>query len=56
MTAPVPLAYTVKRDACPLRRSFVEREAGSKELTPLSRLLRTQDALGGKGAGCVSRC
>lgn len=51
MTEPVPLARTVKRDACPLRRSFVERESGSKALTPLSKLLRTQDSLGGRGGG-----
>lgn len=43
------LAEAVKRDACPLRRSFVEREEGDTRLTPLSRLLRTQDEAGGKG-------
>lgn len=45
-----PLAEAVKRDACPLRRSFVERPDGSDEPTPLSALLRTQGDHGGKGA------
>lgn len=44
------LAEAVKRDACPLRRSFVERPEGSDEPTPLSALLRTQGDHGGKGA------
>lgn len=42
-------AKAVRRDTCPLRRSFVEREAGSKELTPLASLLRTRGAAGGQG-------
>ncbi len=45
------LASAVKRDACPLRRSFVEREEGDQQLTPLAKLLRTQDEVGGKGGG-----
>lgn len=44
------LAEAVKRDACPLRRSFFERPAGSDSLTPLASLLRTQGEHGGKGA------
>lgn len=51
MTEAISLTQTIKRDACPLRRSFVERESGSTSLTPLSKLLRTQGALGGKGGG-----
>jgi hypothetical protein len=45
------LAETVKRDACPLRRSFVERAEGADAPTPLASLLRTRDAAGGKGGG-----
>jgi ribosomal protein S25 len=41
----------VKRDTCPLRRSFVERPEGSDELTPLAALLRTTGQTGGKGGG-----
>lgn len=44
-----PLASRVKRDACPLRRSFVEREAGSTAHTPLTSLLRTRGSSGGQG-------
>lgn len=43
------LASRVKRDSAPVRRSFVERESGSTEPTPLAMLLRTQDSLGGRG-------
>ncbi|WP_037163423.1 hypothetical protein [Rhodococcoides fascians] len=43
------LATAIKRDTCPLRRSFVEREAGSTTLTPLASLLRTRGAAGGQG-------
>lgn len=43
------LASRVKRDACPLRRSFVEREAGSTALSPLTSLLRTRGSAGGQG-------
>lgn len=43
------LAQSVKRDTCPLRRSFVERESGSSTLTPLASLLRTQTSTGGRG-------
>lgn len=43
------LVQTVKRDTCPLRRSFVERESGSELPTPLASLLRTQGAVGGRG-------
>ncbi|SDD03300.1 hypothetical protein [Microbacterium enclense] len=42
------LAHTVRRDACPLRRSFVERET-SEAPTPLAQLLRTREDVGGKG-------
>jgi ribosomal protein S25 len=47
------LAEAVKRDACPLRRSFVETPEGIEgDLpTPLSSLLRTRDLAGGKGGG-----
>lgn len=45
------LAKDVKRDTCPLRRSFVERPEGSDELTPLATLLRTTGETGGKGGG-----
>lgn len=45
------LADQVPRDSCPLRRSFVQRPSGSTELTPLTKLLRTQGDSGGKGAG-----
>ena len=45
------LAESVKRDSCPVRRSFVERTSGSTEPTPLVRLMQTQGATGGKGAG-----
>ncbi len=45
------LAEKVKRDSCPLRRSFVQRSADDEELTPLTRLLRTTGEAGGKGAG-----
>lgn len=45
------LAKTVKRDSCPLRRSFVQRPQGSTELTPLASLLRTTGQAGGKGGG-----
>jgi hypothetical protein len=43
------LAAAVRRDTCPLRRSFVERELGGRELTPLASLLRTRGAAGGQG-------
>lgn len=43
------LAQSVKRDTCPVRRSFVERELGSPALTPLASLLRTQTSTGGRG-------
>lgn len=43
------LAHNVKRDTCPLRRSFVEREADSSAPTPLSSLLRTRGSAGGQG-------
>ncbi|SFA45140.1 hypothetical protein SAMN05444374_103228 [Rhodococcoides kroppenstedtii] len=43
------LADAVKRDRCPLRRSFVERAEGDDTLTPLASLLRTQGASGGQG-------
>lgn len=43
------LVHSVKRDSCPLRRAFVEREPDSDELTPLASLLRTQGSVGGKG-------
>lgn len=46
-----PLAETVTRDACPLRRSFVERDEGIEVPTPLAALLRTRDSVGGKGGG-----
>ena len=46
---PQSLAQTVKRDTCPMRRSFVEREPGVHSLTPLASLLRTQNAAGGRG-------
>lgn len=45
------LAKDVRRDTCPLRRSFVERSEGSEELTPLAALLRTPGEVGGKGGG-----
>lgn len=45
------LAERVLRDSCPVRRSFIQRPAGSTELTPLTRLLRTREEAGGKGAG-----
>lgn len=45
------LALTVKRDACPLRRSFVQRPTLGDELSPLNKLLRTQGLTGGKGGG-----
>jgi hypothetical protein len=45
------LADMVKRDSCPVRRSFVQRDSPDEGLTPLARLLRTQDEVGGKGAG-----
>lgn len=45
------LALAVKRDSCPLRRSFIVREAGSPDLTPLASLLRTRGSAGGKGGG-----
>lgn len=45
------LAKNVKRDSCPLRRSFVQRPEGSTELTPLASLLRTTGEVGGKGGG-----
>lgn len=45
------IAEKVKRDASPLRRSFVERKEGSDTPTPLARLLRTQGDFGGKGGG-----
>lgn len=47
------LAEAVKRDTCPLRRSFVERPEGSEDgaPTPLASLLRTRDLAGGKGGG-----
>jgi hypothetical protein len=45
------LAEQVKRDSCPLRRSFVQRSQLTDELTPLTRLLRTPGEAGGKGAG-----
>ena len=48
----VALAETVRRDSCPLRRSFVEREIEEEpQPTPLTALLRTQDLAGGKGGG-----
>ena len=50
-TDELSLAERVVRDACPLRRSFVERPEGATEPTPLSRLLRTQGDAGGKGGG-----
>lgn len=46
---PNSLVQRVKRDSCPLRRSFVERESGSSTLTPLASLLRTQTSTGGRG-------
>lgn len=50
---PSELAEAVKRDACPLRRSFVEKPEGSEDgaPTPLASLLRTRDLAGGKGGG-----
>jgi hypothetical protein len=45
------LADEVRRDACPLRRSFVQRNEGDDSLTPMARLLRTQGEAGGRGAG-----
>lgn len=45
------LADSVRRDACPLRRSFVELPEGGDGLTPLATLLRTRDSVGGKGGG-----
>jgi ribosomal protein S25 len=47
------LAEAVKRDACPLRRAFVERPEGAEggAPTPLASLLRTRDLVGGKGGG-----
>ncbi len=49
---PNTLAESVTRDACPLRRSFVERpEENLAEPTPLASLLRTRDLSGGKGGG-----
>lgn len=43
------LAHNVKRDTCPLRRSFVERELGASAPTPLASLLRTRGSAGGQG-------
>lgn len=45
------LAKDVRRDTCPLRRSFVERPEGNDALTPLAALLRTSGEVGGKGGG-----
>lgn len=45
----VPLADRIKRNASPIRRSFVERLDGDDRATPLAQLLRTQGATGGKG-------
>lgn len=49
----VTLAGLVKRDACPVRRSFIEKPEDSdvSSLTPLASLLRTRDFAGGKGGG-----
>ena len=47
----VKLATRIKRDSCPIRRSFVEREDGDEFPTPLARLLRTRDNAGGRGGG-----
>lgn len=48
---PNTLAESVTRDACPLRRSFVERPEEDATPTPLASLLRTRDLAGGKGGG-----
>jgi len=45
------LATTVKRDSCPVRRSFVEMSDSKRGITPLASLLRTRDSVGGKGGG-----
>lgn len=45
------LADGIGRRASPIRRDFIERPSDSDAPTPLSRLLRTQGNLGGKGGG-----
>lgn len=45
------LAESVKRDSCPLRRSFVEGPEDATGPTPLASLLRTRELAGGKGGG-----
>lgn len=47
----VALAESVRRDSCPVRRSFIQRAEGETEPTPLARLLRTRESVGGKGGG-----
>ena len=50
---PNDIAESVKRDACPVRRSFVERpeDGDTSSPTPLAALLRTRELAGGKGGG-----
>lgn len=45
------LASKVRRDSCPLRRSFIERDQESESPSPMVSLLRTKGAVGGKGGG-----
>jgi len=48
-TSELLLADRIKRDAAPVRRSFIERLDGDDRPTPLAQLLRTQGDAGGRG-------